>query len=407
MTNSLEVKTSQSELKINHGWRVWLVYFLLSFYAYILNVAGPAVAYLRDELDFSFTESGLHTSALALGMVVLGLFGHFILKKLPEWKALGIGGVGLGVGGLILVLGRQPAFTLTGLFLMGTIGSFIVATYPAILADEMGKHSTVGVSEANTLSSVISTLAPIAVGFFGAMATTWRPAVYIVTFLTLVIGAWILISPHFSWKTEKSETIQQSKFDKLPGRFWLFWTVLVISVSIEFCLIYWSSDYLQASVMMPKDSATQWVSLFLIGMVIGRYIGSILLKKYDRFLIIFVSIVLGALGFALFWLSSSQVFALMGLLLAGLGVANFYASSVTLLFDIAGPARAAAGSATTLASGVAILLLPFALGSLADLFGIRQAMLLVAVLFVILTTLVLFGRKTMQLSTSSEPGGEQ
>ena len=97
----------------------------------------------------------------------------------------------------------------------------------------------------------------------------------------------------------------------------------------------------------------------------------------------------------------------MGLLLAGLGVANFYASSVTLLFDIAGPARAAAGSATTLASGVAILLLPFALGSLADLFGIRQAMLLVAVLFVILTTLILFGRKTMQLSTSSEPGGEQ
>ncbi len=406
MTSSLEVKTGQSEPKINHGWRVWLVYFLLSFYAYILNVAGPAVAYLRDELDFSFTESGLHTSALALGMVVLGLFGHFILKKLPEWKALGIGGVGLGVGGLILVLGRQPAFTLTGLFLMGTIGSFIVATYPAILADEMGKHSTVGVSEANTLSSVISTLAPIAVGFFGAMATTWRPAVYIVTFLTLVIGAWILLSPQFSWKTEKSETIQQSKFDKLPGRFWLFWTVLVISVSIEFCLIYWSSDYLQASVMMPKDSATQWVSLFLIGMVIGRYIGSILLKKYDRFLIIFVSIVLGALGFALFWLSRSQVFALIGLLLAGLGVVNFYASSVTLLFDIAGPARAAAGSATTLASGVAILLLPFALGSLADLFGIRQAMLLVAVLFVILTTLVLFGRKTMRLSTSSETGGE-
>lgn len=141
-------------------------------------------------------------------------------------------------------------------------------------------------------------------------------------------------------------------------------------------------------------------------MVIGRYIGSILLKKYDRFLIIFVSIVLGALGFALFWLSRSQVFALIGLLLAGLGVANFYASSVTLLFDIAGPARAAAGSATTLASGVAILLLPFALGSLADLFGIRQAMLLVAVLFVILTTLVLFGRKTMRLSTSSETGGE-
>ncbi len=406
MTNRLRGNTSQSELKINHSWRVWLVYFLLSFFAYILNVAGPAVAYLRDELNFSFTESGLHTSALALGMVVLGLFGHVFLKKLPEWKALGVGGVGLGIGGLILVLGRQPALTLTGLFIMGTIGSFIVATYPAILADEMGKHSTVGVSEANTLSSVISTLAPIAVGFFGAMVTTWRPAVYLVTFLTLLIGVWILLSPQFSWKTSKGETIQQIKTAKLPGRFWLFWTVLVISVSIEFCLIYWSSDYLQAHVMMPKDRATQWVSLFLIGMVIGRYIGSILVKKYHRFLIIYVSIVIGALGFALFWLSRSQVFALSGLLVAGLGVANLYASSVTLLFDIAGSARAAAGSATTLASGVAILLLPFALGSLADLFGIRQAMLLVAFLFLILTILVLLGRRIMQVTATSEPGGE-
>lgn len=406
MTSSLEVKASQSESKINHGWRVWLVYFMLSFYAYILNVAGPAVAYLRDELDFSFTESGLHTSALALGMVVLGLFGHFILKKFSEWKALGIGGVGLGVGGLILVLGRQPVLTLTGLFLMGMIGSFIVATYPAILADEMGKHSTVGVSEANTLSSVISMMAPIAVGFFGARAITWRPAVYIVTGISAIIGLWILISPQFSWKRKQSEAEQNGQSSKLPGKFWIFWAVLVISIAIEFCMIYWASDYLQAHIVMAKDSATQWVSLFLIGMVIGRYIGSILLQKYDRFLIIFISIVVGALGFAIFWLSSSQVVALVGLLLAGLGVANFYASSVTLLFDIAGPARTAAGSATTLASGVAILLLPFALGSLADLFGIRQAMLLVAFLFIILTILVLYGRKVIKVKTSLEPGGK-
>lgn len=400
MTSSLETRISQSESKINHGWRVWLVYFFLSFYVYILNVAGPAVAYLRDELDLSFTESGLHTSALALGIFVLGLFGHFILKKLPEWKALGIGGIGLGVGGLILVLGRQPALTLTGLFIMGTIGSFILATYPAILADEMGKHSTVGVSEANTLSAIISTLAPVAIGYFGAKVTTWRPAVYIVTLLALFIGVWILISPQFARKTRKSETIQYNKSEKLPDKFWIFWTVLVISVSIEFCMIYWSSDYLQAHVMIPKDRATQYVSLFLLGMVIGRSVGSLLLKKYDRFLIMFVSIVVGAFSFAIFWLSNSQVVALIGLLLAGLGVANFYVCSLTLIFDMSGPARATAGSATTLASGVAILVLPFALGSLADLIGIQQAMLLVAVLFVILLILVLYGKKIINEKTA-------
>ena len=381
--------------KITRGLRVWLVYFMLAFFGYSINVAGPAVAYLRDELELSFTESGIHTSALALGIVVVGLFGHFILKKLPEWKVLGLGGVGLGIGGLIMVLGRQPAVTLTGLFIMGLLGGLIVAVNPAILSDEMGKHSTVGVSEANTLAAVLSTVAPLAVGYFGGQATTWRPAVYIMTSLALVIGLWILITPKFSWMIQKSAKNIEIQSGRLPGKFWLFWVALVVSISIEFCMIYWASDYLQSQLSMPKDQATQWVSLFLVGMVVGRYAGSLLLQRYDRFLILFISVALGALGFALFWLGGSQAWTLTGLFLAGLSVANLYATMITLAFEAAGQARAAAGSATTLASGVAILLLPFALGSLADLVGIRPAMLLVAVLYLILTGLILFGRKAV------------
>lgn len=399
-------QSSHEKTMIKRGWKVWLVYFMLAFFSYILNVAGPAVAYLRDEINLSYAESGLHTSALALGMIVMGLFGHYFLKRLPEWKVFGIGGIGMGLGGLLLVMSQQPALTLTGLFIMGAVGAFIVATNPAILADEMDNHSPIGVSEANTLSSLISILAPVAVGFFAGRSLTWRPAVYIVTTLAFLIGLWVLLSPRFSWKTTKNLETETTKSKKLPGKVWLFWTILVVSVSIEFCLIYWASDYLQAHVQMSKDSATQWVSLFLVGMVIGRYAGSLLLKKYDRFQILFASMVIGALGFAIFLLGSFEVVALIGLLLAGLGVANFYATSITLIFDAAGPARAAAGSVATLASGVAIFSLPFVLGSLADLIGIQKAMLLVAVLYVVLLILIFYGNKVFSANNVNRPGGE-
>src|SRR5690606_32029982 len=118
------------------------------------------------------------------------------------------------------------------------VGAFIVATNPAILADEMGNHSPIGVSEANTLSSLISIMAPVAVGFFASRAVTWRPAVYIVTTLAFLIGVWVLVSPRFSWKTSKNQAAQKSSSEKLPGKVWLFWIVLVVSVSIEFCLFY-------------------------------------------------------------------------------------------------------------------------------------------------------------------------
>lgn len=392
-------KTSPEPARIKRGLRVWLVYIMLSCFGYVLNVAGPAVAYLRDELNLSFTQSGLHTSALALGMVVMGLFGHTILKKLPEWKALGLGGLGLGLGGWVMVLGRQSPISLTGLFLMGAIGSFIVSTNPAILADEMGQYGKIGVSEANTMTSIFSTLAPIAVGYFGVRTVTWRPAVYIVTTLASLIGISILLSRQFPWKLKQTETDLTNRTDKLQGKYWLIWSALVVSISIEFCIIYWASDYLQAHLSIPKDSATQWVSLYLIGMVIGRYIGSLLLQKHDRFLILFISVAIGGLGFGIFWLGGSLALSLIGLVLAGLGVANLYASFITLSFDAAGTARAAAGSAATVASGVAILLLPFALGSLADMIGIRLAMLIIIVLYVFLTILIVTVRK----EDSSQP----
>ncbi len=388
--------SSHQPTKIKRGLSVWLVYIMLSCFAYVLNVAGPAVTYLRDEFNLSFTEGGLHTSALALGMVMMGLLGQFILRRLPAWKALGLGGIGLGLGGLIFVLGSQPVFTLAGLFLMGAIGSLIVSTNPAILADEMGTQSRVGVSEANTMSSIFSTLAPLAVGYFAATVVTWRPAVYIVTSLAFLLGLWIFLAPRFSRKNELPDGNTKIKDGRLPGKYWLFWATLVTSISIEFCLIYWSSDYLQSHLAIPKDIATQSVSLFLIGMVVGRYLGSLLLQKFDRFLILFSSIGIGVLGYAIFWFGKSQFVSLTGLFLAGLGVANLYANLVTLSFDAAGTARAAAGSATTLASGVAILLLPFALGSLADLLGIRTAMLLVAVLYLVLIVLMLSVKKAAE-----------
>ena len=385
---------SETTAPKKRGLRVWLVYLMLSLFGYTLNVAGPAVAYLRDELNLNFTQSGMHTSALALGMILMGLVGSALLKRMSEWKALGLSGLGMGVGGLLLVIGKNPVLTLSGLFIMGAVGSLAISTNPAILADEMGEKSPLGISEANTLSAIISTLAPIAVGFFGAQAISWRPAVYLPGILASLLGLIILISPKFSWKKKPETTEQKANLTQLPAKFWLVFTMLVFSVAVEFCTIYWASDYMQANLNMAKESATQGVSLFLVGMVIGRMVGSRLHHKIERNKVLLSSIALGLFGFAIFWLSRVESLSIVGLFIAGTGVANLYASMITLCFEAAGKERAAAGAATTLASGVAIFALPFALGSLADLISIRYAVLLIPFLFLILGFLFIFNSRS-------------
>ena len=145
---------------------------------------------------------------------------------------------------------------------------------------------------------------------------------------------------------------------------------------------------------MAKESATQGVSLFLVGMVIGRMVGSRLHHKIERNKVLLSSIALGLFGFAIFWLSRVESLSIVGLFIAGTGVANLYASMITLCFEAAGKERAAAGAATTLASGVAIFALPFALGSLADLISIRYAVLLIPFLFLILGFLFIFNSRS-------------
>jgi fucose permease len=66
----------------------------------------------------------------------------------------------------------------------------------------------------------------------------------------------------------------------------------------------------------------------------------------------------------------------------GLGVANFYTMILSLALDASAGREKLAATRLTLASGIAILILPFVLGYLADHLGIWLAFGLVGVLLI-------------------------
>lgn len=375
--------------KIPRSPKTWFTYLILAIYGYCLNVAGPVVTYLKTELNLSYTASSVHTSAFALGIVLVGLFGGALLSKLNYWQSIGLGALGLGIGSLLVTQGHTPMLTITGLFVMGLVGTLILATYPAVLDEEMGKYALIGISEANTLSSVFASVAPLILGFFAGTALTWRPGLLIVTSLAFLIGLWLLISSRGSKPQELPQT-ESPVSGKLSRRFWLLWSALVVAVSIEFCTIYWSGNYIQQVLFIPQAQATQIVSSFLLGMVVGRFLGSRLMLRIRSRTLLIAALLLAASGFAIFWSAASTLAIIIGLALMGLGVANLYPVILALAMGSAGDLKALAGSRSTLASGTAILLLPFALGSTADQVGIRAAFLVVAVLIVVLTGLLLY-----------------
>ena len=368
-----------------------LIYLILALYAYMMNVPGPAITYLRQQFEMNYTLASLHFSAFAAGMVLVGLFGGSVLRRLSQWKAVGLGCLGMGLGGLALTYGSSALVTVGGLFVMGLVGTLIVSIYPAVLSQEMGQHSSVGIAEANGFASVLASLAPLAVGFAAAKLNSWRPAVLIADLILLALGFWLFFSTkptHPSVEAHSGHSIQT----RLPKKFWGYWLAQILSVSIEFCIIYWSAEYLLKTFALDQALATQLVSLFLLGMVIGRFAGGGLIQRFHPQKILASTILVGVIGFGLYWLQTNTVIALIGLFLLGLGVSMLYPSILSLELEVAGEQKKLAGSHSTLASGLAILFLPFTLASLADRTDIHAAFGIIAVVYTLLILTLLVTR---------------
>ncbi len=356
----------------------WLAYCLLAFYSYSLNIFGPITPFLKQELNLSYTISSLHFSAFAVGILAIGLSGHLVIRRIGRWRALWLGAFGITASAIGLVAGRSPVITIGAAFIMGLIGSLILVIVPSALSDRHGEQRAVAISEANVISSLVATAAPLLVGWFAPLPGGWRLALGVAAIVPLALRL------GFGRVTVPQATSEENAGRKrpLPLLYWIYWVAIVLSVSVEFCMISWSADYAENVLGLPKVNAAQAVSLFLAAMIVGRFAGSRLVQRFSSQRVISGSLLIAAIGFLLFWRSSNVTLGLTGLFITGLGVASLYPLILSLAIGTASDNTIQASARATLASGTAILALPLLLGRLADSLGIQQAYGIVAVLLV-------------------------
>jgi fucose permease len=358
----------------------WLAYLSLAFYGYFLNGLGPITPFLKDELLLTYTVSSFHFTAFAVGILLVGLGGHLLIQRIGKQRSLWIGLFGMSLSALFLVVGKNPIITIGAAFFMGLIGSLILAIVPAALSDQHGEMKAVALSEANVIASLFATSAPLLVGWFSHSIGNWRWALGLMAGIPILmfLGLGKNSSPAVNSAAEEKAQANQT----LPSLFWIYWVGIVLGVSVEFCMIFWSADYMEQVLGLSKANAAQAVSFFLAAMIVGRILGSRLVQRFSTRVVITVSIVIAGIGFLLFWRTENTLIGLSGLFLTGLGVANLYPLILSLAISAADGNTVQAGARATLASGTAILALPLVLGRLADAFGIRSAYGVVVLLLI-------------------------
>lgn len=353
----------------------WLMYGMLGVYNYLLSGLGPLMPSLRQELDLSYTVTSLHFSAWAIGMILAGVVGDRLVRVWGRREVFWLGAAGLAFGAVALTVARQPLFTIGSVLLMGAVGSLALVLIPAVLADRHGARRTLAIVEANILSAATGALAGVLIGLGQATPAGWRGPWLLILLVPLALFVRYRAVP---LPPPPARTDERLRRGRLPAGYWAYWITVVLVVGVEFSLIFWGADFLTAAGLDVSTAATT-VSLFLWGMVAGRVVGRQVAQRLAAERVLPIALGLAAIGFLLYWLSPLLPLTILGLFLAGLGVANLFPVAAALALGAAPGLTNEGGARLSFASGTAILGAPLLLGTLADAIGIRLAYAVVPV----------------------------
>jgi predicted MFS family arabinose efflux permease len=352
----------------------WLAYGLLGYFAFFQISSGIVVPFLRSELGFSYTVGGLHVSALALGIIVYGLIGARLVLRFGRGRVLWLCSVGLNVGALVVVVGWHAALTVLGMFLVGLFGSAILVIVNASLADQHKHLKAYALTEANIAAAFTATTAPLLIGGMAALGLGWRVG------LMLPLLVWLILILRVRPRVRVPDAVRPRKVNDiatteqpLPRLYWVYLAALVFGVSAEWCVNAWSVVFLDDWVGLSSSAAATLYFVLLGAGAVARIGGSILTRRFPADYLLIVALILAGVGFTIFWLSPVLPLTLLGMVITGMGVANIYPMGLSATTNAAEAAIDLGSARISVGVGVAILVLPQALGALADVVGIFTA----------------------------------
>lgn len=371
----------------------WLSYGLFSYFAFLIIATGPIMPFLRAEMGLSYAAGSLHLSMLALAGLPAGIYGDWVMQRCGRHRVLWGGSVGLTLGTLLLISGNHMLVTLTGAALMGLMGSIIPIVVQAALADHHHHQRAVALTEVQIVVMVSAGIVPGIIGGSEYLGIGWRGG------LLLASVFWVVLVVFFRHEPIPASQVYlqceaSSSQERLPRIFWAYWLILFLGVGIEWCFSLWGATFLIAFASFEPAAAATSMSLFFLGMISGRIVSRSIVTLFRIPAILLITEAITLLGFLVFWLVPHPLWCLVGLYIAGSGIAGFFPLAIAASMNVAPNLSNIASARSSLAAGLAMLLAPMLLAQIADRVGLYTAFGVVIVLLVAVTVITLSIRKS-------------
>jgi MFS family permease len=344
---------------------------------YLLYGVGAVTAFLAAALALSDAEAALHSSLLAIGLLVAGFAGDRVDVAIGLRRANVLAYALLAAGSACLVTAPAYAVTLAGAAMIGLAVGLLLAHLNRALTRGGGALAQIRMSRAALVAMVGSMSVPVVIGLGDNSGLGWQVA-FVVAGGLIMAGLW-----GTRWRVELARSVV-ARAGSLTSGYWLTWTLLVLGVAVEFAFVFWASTLVERQLEISLADATLVAASFYVGMAATRLALSFpAIGGRDPIALVRLGLVVAFAGSLLAWMASEVILAAAGVFLGGVGAAFQYPLIVAVALALVPSLQDRGSARLILASGVAILVAPFVLGLAADAAGVSVAWLLIPAVSVV------------------------
>lgn len=368
----------------------WVAYLQMGAYGAFVYALGASQILLRDEQQTSRTVAGLHGSAWALGLVIMSLFSASLTLRIGRGRAMRLGSIVMVLGILGYTSGLPVFVTISSVVIAGLGGALMVTGLSAFLSSQQKAAAPAAISEANALGAIAGLLGAVGVGVGVSLTLGWRPALWVLMASLLLLEIWRgrSLRIYDVGEEARTDTPDAPRLREIPKIFWWSLLVMLPAAGIEYCLALWSADLLREQGGFGSAAASTSLGVVVAGLIIGRIAGSKLAERFNPEALIIVAFGISAVAFMVVWATAIPWLMLVFLFITGCGVALHWPLAIARTMRSAPGFVDRASGLGLFAAGIGVMIAPFALGALADGFGLRMAFLIVPVLSILGVVLV-------------------
>lgn len=304
---------------------IYIAFISLGLPDAILGSAWPMV---HQDLNIPISYAGVVTMIVAGGTIISSFFSGKLIRKCGTGKITTFS-VLLTAAGLLGIY-FSPNFIwicLLGIPLGLGAGAVDSALNNFVALHYEAKH----MNWLHCFWGIGATAGPLIMSFYLLRQSGWRMGYATIGIIQAILVVCLFISLPL-WKrfegdnTEEENSVTDVKIStliKLPGA-----KPALISFfcycAIELTTGLWASSFLVINDGVSPERAAKWVSLYYLGITIGRFLAGFIAIKLDNKQMIRIGQVICMSGAILLCVPSSGNIKLLGLILIGFGCAPIY-----------------------------------------------------------------------------------